>query len=437
MLLRLFIKNFALVENLDLNFENNFIVSTGATGAGKSLLIGALSTLLGARFDSSLLLRKGEECLIEGTFVCQEEHKNSCAEDLEHIILKRKFDREGKSWSYLNGETISLSKLKELSENLIEINGQHQGARLLNEENHLKIIDSLKELKSLSEKTALMAKEIKENCKLLKLAEGKISEIKQRIEFLESESSEIEKVNPKENEDEELKSRKKALENRSRILENLTFIISRVQSDEQSILASLKEVIKKADDLSHYIPSWKDLAKDLENSRTTLLEINRLAECEIESLDFKPDELEKIQERLYQIEKLQRKYGPTLNDVLSHYNSISSELKKLKETNFDKEKIKKKVDQLFSEYLKTAKELSILRNEKAKVFSQNVASILKQLSIEKGRFEVRLSPIKVDEPDNVSDLGLEEAYFLFSANEGEPLLPLSKIASGGELSRVM
>jgi DNA repair protein RecN (Recombination protein N) len=438
MISRLFVKNYALVENLELNFAEKFVVLTGETGAGKSLLIGALSTLLGAKFDASLLLRKGEECVIEGTFVSGKNQINSLGlEDCDCLILKRKFDKEGKNWAYLNGETISLSKLKSVAENLIEINGQHQGAKLLDEENHLKIIDSLKELKALSSETVSLSREIKEQCKLLKLAEGKMSEITKRIESLESEMLEIEKVSPKENEDEELKSRKMTLENRSKILEDLTSIVYQIKSSENSILSSLKEVYKKAEDLSQYIVSWKDLAKEIENSRAALVEIHSLAEREIESLDFKPDELEKIQERLYQIEKLQRKFGPTLNDVLSHYKAISDELKQLKKTNFDKYEIKKKVDELYEKYIAVAKKLSKIRRERSKVFSQNVASILKHLGLEKGRFEVIFSPLKIEGAEDVSEKGLEEAYFLFSANEGEPLLPLSKIASGGELSRVM
>ncbi|NMB99032.1 MAG: DNA repair protein RecN [Thermoanaerobaculaceae bacterium] len=438
MISRLFVKNYALVENLELNFEEKFVVLTGETGAGKSLLIGALSTLLGSKFDASLLLRKGEECVIEGTFISEKNKINALGlEDNEPLILKRKFDKEGKSWAFLNGETISLSKLKTIAENLIEINGQHQGAKLLDEENHLKIIDSLKELKTLSSETASLSREIKEQCKLLKLAEGKMSEITRKIELLQAEAIEIEKINPKENEDEELKSRKKALENRSKILENLTSIIFQLKTSDNSILAALKEVNKKAEDLSQYIPSWKDLAKEIEISRAALAEIYSLAEREIESLDFKPDELEKIQERLYQIEKLQRKFGPTLNDVLSHYEAISAELKQLKKTNFDKYEIRKKVDELYDKYIAVAKKLSKARNEKAKAFSQKVSSILKHLALEKGRFEVMFSPLRIESAEDVSEKGLEEAYFLFSANEGEPLLPLSKIASGGELSRVM
>lgn len=438
MLLRLFVKNFALVKHLELDLSEKFVVLTGETGAGKSLLIGALSCLLGSKIDSSLLLKKNEECVIEGTFSFDSYNIEQLSlSKSELLIIKRKFDKNGKSWAFCNGESVPLNKLKLISENLIEINGQHQGAKLLNEENHSKIIDSLKEVYPLSEEVANLFREVKEQCKLLKLAESKASEIKKRIESLESDIAEIEKVNPKENEDESLKNRKKTLENRSKIIENLVSMVSKIKSNENSILSWLKEVIKNAENLSQYNSSWKDLTKEIEISRTTLNEIANLADKEIESLDFTPDELEKIQDRLYQIEKLQRKFGPTLDDVISYYNSITSELKILKASTFDKFEIKKKVDELFDKYLSKAKELSILREEQGKNFSSNVVNILKHLALEKGRFEVKFSPIKIEEPEDVSEKGLEEAYFLFSANQGEPLLPLSRIASGGELSRVM
>lgn len=438
MLLRLFVKNFALVKHLELNLNKNFVVLTGETGAGKSLLIGALSCLLGSKIDYSLLLKKNEECVIEGTFSldsCNLEQLGLPKDEL--LIIKRKFDENGKSLTFCNGETISLNKLRLISENLIEINGQHQGSKLLNEENHSKIIDSLKEVNPLSEEVVNLFREVKEQCKLLRLAEIKDSEIKKRIESIENDIAEIEKVNPKANEDESLKSRKKTLENRSIIIENLVSIVSKIKSNENSILSWLKEVIRNTETLSQYNPSWKELTKEIETVRTILNEIGSIAEKEIESLDFTPDELEKVQERLYQIEKLQRKFGPKLDDVISYYNSITYELKRLKTSTFDKFEIKKKVDDLFTNYLSKARELSNLREEIGKTFSSKVVNILKHLALEKGRFEVRFSPIKVEEPEDVSEKGLEEAYFLFSANQGEPLLPLSKIASGGELSRVM
>ena len=438
MLLRLFVKNFALVKHLELNLNKNFVVLTGETGAGKSLLIGALSCLLGSKIDYSLLLKKNEECVIEGTFSldsCNLEQLGLPKDEL--LIIKRKFDENGKSLTFCNGETISLNKLRLISENLIEINGQHQGSKLLNEENHSKIIDSLKEVNPLSEEVVNLFREVKEQCKLLRLAEIKDSEIKKRIESIENDIAEIEKVNPKANEDESLKSRKKTLENRSIIIENLVSIVSKIKSNENSILSWLKEVIRNTETLSQYNPYWKELTKEIETVRTILNEIGSIAEKEIESLDFTPDELEKVQERLYQIEKLQRKFGPKLDDVISYYNSITYELKRLKTSTFDKFEIKKKVDDLFTNYLSKARELSNLREEIGKTFSSKVVNILKHLALEKGRFEVRFSPIKVEEPEDVSEKGLEEAYFLFSANQGEPLLPLSKIASGGELSRVM
>lgn len=438
MLLRLFVKNFALVENLEFNFDKNFVVLTGETGAGKSLLIGALSYLLGAKFDSSLLLRKGEECIIEGTFLGDPRMLNSLSfEDKDCFILKRKFDKTGRNWAYLNGETISINRLKALAEELVEINGQHQGTKLLNEETHLKILDSHKNISPLSEETAFLSREIKDKLKFLRFAEGKISEVNRRIEMLQEEISEIDKVNPRENEDEELKIRKKIVENSAKIYENLLAIISRIKSEDNSILSQLKDVINKAEELSFFKENWKELFKDLENSRIVLAEVHNIAEKELQSLEFEADELEKIQERLYKIEKLQRKYGPELKDVILRRNSNIDELNRLKSATFDKETLKREVQETFEKYLQIAKNLSKAREREAAVFSKNVTSVLKHLALEKGRFEVNFTPLKVVEPEDANEKGLEEVQFLFSANEGEPLLPLSKIASGGELSRVL
>ncbi len=438
MLSRLFVRNFALVENLEICFDKNFIVLTGETGAGKSLLIGAISYLLGAKFDPSLLLKRGEECIIEGTFTETFKPSNKLGlESEEPFTVKRKFDRTGKSWAFLNGETISLNRLKSLVEELIEINGQHQEAKLLDERNHLEIVDSLNGVSKLSKEIGRLASEIREKLKLLKLAEGKASEINMKIKILEEEIGEIDKINPKENEDEELKIRKKIVENSSRIYENLLSIATKIKTEENSILPLLRDVIKKAEELAGYKENWKELHKELENSRAVLSEIYNIVEKEIESLDFEPDELEKIQERLYQIEKLERKYGPGLNDVISRRNSNLSELNKLKEAGFDKDTIRKEVEESFKKFISEAKTLSKARSDAAKLFSKNVTAILKNLALEKGRFEVNFIPLRIDEPIDITEHGLEDVNFMFSANLGEPPLPLSRIASGGELSRIM
>lgn len=436
MLERLFVKNFALVRSLELDFKEGFTVLTGETGAGKSLLIGALSLLLGNKVDASLLSSKEDETVIEGTFSFTNENDKS-KEEGNFLILRRKVDKKGRNWAFINNEQVSIQALKSAAKEVIEINGQHQSSHLLDDFNHIKLLDSIDSLRSLSDDVSIVAKEIKEEMRILKLLEGKSEELKKRIENLEFDINEIEKINPEENEDEELKGKKYALENRAKIVENLNGILKGLNSDDYSVLKLLNDVMKCSKELSEIKSEWRLFSKEIESVRTTLSEIAASAEREIENFNFSEDDLNKVLERLYEIERLQRKYGPTLDDALLHYEKCKEELKNLQGKDFDKGKLKERIEEKFKNYIEKGRRLSELRRRESTILSERVEKILKELAIEKGKFEVQFIDLNIKDFEDVNESGLEGCRFLFSANEGEPLLPLSKIASGGELSRVM
>lgn len=441
MLERLLIKNFALVSSLELDFGKGLVLLTGETGAGKSLLIGALSSLLGSKPDNDLILSREEEALVEGVFSGPSEKLKGLLtrmglQEGDKIVVRRRFEKKGKSSAFVNNCLVTPGNLKEIGRGLIEINGQHQSVRLLDEESHSKIIDSTDQASPSAKDVSLLAADVKKLSARYKLAVGKAGDIERRIESLKDEIFEIEKVKPKENEDEELGTRKAALQNMSKITEALSSISSILSDEGTSAPSLLKELIKRAETLAGFEKKWACLAKEIEQSRSVLLEIKSESERESEKLSFNPEELEHLEERLYQLEKLKRKYGPLLQDVLIRLDKSRKELDELNSLPPDREVIKRELDATFDRYLKSADALSVKRKSGSSLLSKKIEGALKPLALEKARFQIEFRPLKILEPDDATEKGFEEACFLFSANEGEELKPLSKIASGGEISRV-
>lgn len=442
MLERLFIKNFALVGSLELEFGKGLVLLTGETGAGKSLLIGALSSLLGARIDSEMILLRDEEAVVEGVFTGINDSFRQVLGSIgvtaeKSVVIRRKLEKKGRNSAFINGCAVSMNHLKELTPRLLEINGQHQNMRLLDESSHAGILDGAEEIKPFADAVAALSDKVKKIGSRYRLVLGKAGEIERRIETLKSEIDEISKISPRDDEDEDLKRRKGVLQNISRIMENLDSIQAALGREEPSALSLLKTVSKNAEELSAFQPRWTALVKEIEGARKTLAEVRDEAEKEASDVSFDPGELEKIEERLYELEKLKRKYGPRLEDVLARLADSGKELGELRSLPLDRELIKKDLDEAFGEYLSKADTLSRKRRSFAPLLSSRIAGALKPLALEKARFEIGFNPRIIADPQDATEQGLEDAYFLFSANEGEPLKPLSKIASGGEMSRTV
>jgi DNA repair protein RecN (Recombination protein N) len=443
MLERLRISNFALVGSLELDFERGLVILTGETGAGKSLLIGALSSLLGSKIDSDLILTGEEEALVEGVFSDVGDDIKDLLKDMgvgsgRSLTIRRKMEKKGRSSSLVNDSPVPLSHLKEIGRRLLEINGQNQHARLLDEANHAKILDSVQEIAPFAEQVSRLADNVKKLNGRYKLVAGKAGDVAKRMDFLRQEIEEILKVNPKDGEDEELRAKKNVLQNMSKVMENLNGIEAVLSQDEpSSAMFLLKDLTKRAEELAGFEKKWLVLLKEIEGAKNTLLEIRNEAETEASELIFDPAELERIDERLYHIERLKRKFGPLVQDVLEHLSKSQSELDELGSMPVDKEVIRKELDEAFRKFREQAEILSEKRIHEAPPLSAKIESALRPLALEKARFKIDFYPRSIADPDDVTEKGFEDAYFLFSANEGEPLKPLSKIASGGEISRTI
>jgi len=436
------IRNLATIEDLELELNSGFTILTGETGAGKSIIIDALKLLLGEKASADLIRTGKEEATVEAVFEILE--RTQVPEDLEldsgnQLFLQRTISSQGLSKSYLNGVLVPLKKLKDLSERLIDIYGQNDHIFLLDISNHLKFLDEFAEALELREKVKQTAQKIRALFKEKSELEARQKERAQRLDFINFQVKEIEEAELKPGEDEELLQERSILKNSEKIAQLVNAALDISYENEDSLLTRIKRVENIVAELQGFFP-------ELGNSQSQLADFNiflkELAGNLIELRDKcapSPERLEEIEERLSRLEKLKRKYGPTLEDILNHLNHIKSEKEELEKSEEKLADLEQEIQKAFQDYRHLASELATLRQEKAAALEKLIIKELGQLAMTKARFKVEFRPVKpsLEDLSTIRDLGSEELEFILSPNPGEELRPLRRIASGGELSRIM
>lgn len=442
MLKELSIENIAIVKKECIEFDNGFSVLTGETGAGKSIIIDSIGLIMGARFSKELI-RSGEETArVSALFTELTEHEKDFlenagfpAEDDGTFFIQRKISVSGASSAIVNGRTVTVSILRTIGEFLINIHGQHASQALLEEENHILYLDAMANDSSLLSEYSKIYEEYSETKNKIEDLKKKENEKERTIELLKYQLNDIDSVKPKKGEEEALEINKKKIADAEKISKYSTLVYRALYRNEKRLSAS--ELISKASDaisvLSDIIP---DAASYVETLRDFAYRIEDIAETIHKECDVgykNPSEiLDRIESRLNSISKLKRKYGSTVEDIIAYREKIATELKSLEhseETITDLSNDLKEIKDRLSE--KAAK-ITEVRNIAAKDLEERIVSELRFLEMEKVRFKISVTPLK-----EFSANGNDAVSFLVSANSGEPLLPLSKIASGGELSRTM
>ncbi|MGB9893239.1 MAG: DNA repair protein RecN [Candidatus Saccharicenans sp.] len=436
------IKNLATIEDLELELDSGFTILTGETGAGKSIIIDALKLLLGEKASPELIRTGKEEALVEAVFEISDPNQFPEGLELEsdnQLFLQRIITSQGLSKSYLNGVLVPLKKLKDLSERLVDIYGQNDHIFLLDITNHLKFLDEFAEALELREKVKQTAQQIRALIKEKGELETRQKERAQRLDFINFQIKEIEEAELRPGEDEELLQERSILKNSEKIAQMVSSAIDISYESEQSLIAGVKKVENIISELRSFFP-------ELESSRLQLSDFNiflkELANNLIELRDKyapSPERLEEIEERLSRLERLKRKYGSTIEDILNHLGQIKTEKEELEKSEEKLAELELKIQKVFSDYQKSAAELSSRRQEKAKALEQLIIKELGQLAMAKARFKVDFKPLRpsLEDLSTIRDLGAEELEFILSPNPGEELRPLRRIASGGELSRIM
>ena len=451
MLKEIRIQNFAIIENLVVNFEKGLNILTGETGAGKSIIIDALNLLVGGRADTDSI-RTGEgTALVEGFFQISDAEILAMVQDIGiesddgEVHIKRQISNSGKNRCFLNDSQITVATLAKLGGRLVDLHGQHDHQALLHPEIHVELLDLFGKSKSSLDKFAKEFTDYQGQVKKLKSLKTDEQERLQREEFLGFQIAEINAANLSEDEEEEIKAEKNKLRHAEKIRSGLQQSQTLLSEQSGSILENLRQILKE---LGPLVEVDKDLVAPFERSQSAFYELEEVEDAlrsHDRNLEFNPSRLEEIEDRLAEITGLKRKYGNDVLEILKKRDQFAAELEQLAG---NEENMKQLSADILSKE-KIVSKLAIALAEKreggAKSLKAGVEKELKELHMNGVRFGVKFSyPPDVDgfveyrkEKLKPTSLGLGTLEFLFSPNPGEDLRPLAKIASGGELSRIM
>jgi DNA repair protein RecN (Recombination protein N) len=444
MLTRLRVENLALIDALELDLADGLCLLTGETGAGKSILVEALGLLCGERADLDLIRTGTPEAVVEATF----ETGAADAEVLAlldawqvpcdgEVVLRRRLQTSGRSAATVNGAAVSVAQLRELGPLLVTIHGQHQNRSLLDEETHRDLLDAQPDVAPHGAAVAAAHASLTEALTRLRAVQRGRADRDQRLDAVRYQRDEIDRVSPKAGEEEDLLLQKSRLQHAERIVEDAGAVATLLRDGEASAQAQAVDALRRLEDLAEVDPFWAPFIRDLRDASGVLSSIASEAERVASTTVFDPEALEAAQARLADLDRLKRKYGPTLDDVLGHREKLEEEFRSLSGSGSDPEAAEREVREGFRAYLKVASALGQARASAAKGLAESVLAELKPLALEKARFLVELVPKPAREPAEARSTGLEDVRFLFSANPGEPPKPLAKVASGGELSRTL
>ncbi|MEX6493568.1 DNA repair protein RecN [Fusobacterium animalis] len=438
MLRELKIENLAIIDELDIEFEKGFIVLTGETGAGKSIILSGINLLIGEKASVDMI-RDGEENLVaQGVFDVDEEQKKKLEAmgidiDGDEIIIRRSYSRSGKARAFINNVRITLADLKEIASTLVDIVGQHSHQMLLNKNNHIKLLDSFlsKDEKDLKENLVSLLSQYREINTKIENIEREKKETSEKKEFYEYQLEEIEKLKLKDGEDEILEAEYKRVFNaekiREKVYESLEYL-----KDDDSALSLITNSIKNIEYLGKYDERYIELAKRMENAYYELEDCANEIEDISKGINVTESDLDKIAGRMNTLKRIKEKYKRTLPELIAYREDLKEKLSDIDSGDFKTRELKQELAKIKSEYDKLAEKLSNLRKEIAVKIENELLNELKFLNMEDAKLKVQINKI-----EKMTNDGYDEVEFFISTNVGQDLKPLSKIASGGEVSRVM
>lgn len=436
------IKNFAIIESLSLTFQEGMTVLTGETGAGKSIIIDALGLLVGGR-GSADFIRHGEERLeLQGLFALAEDNlacrnaliENGIDASDDMVVLERSLFRSGKNSCRINGKLVTTVLLRQIGSKLIDIHSQHEHQELMNEEFHLSLLDRFA-----SDKIKPALTKYQTNFKEYQTIEKEWQnwtknerELAQRLDMLRFQQQEIENANLQAGEEDRLLEQKNILANFEKLNENLQGAYAAIQG-EPGGLEFVGEAMRQMEIAASIHTDYKAVSEAISSSYYMLEDSMSQIRQSLDQLEFQPEELNQIESRLNDLNQLKRKYGKTIEDIIQYEQEISSEMEKLTDSESHVGHLETKLATLKTELTKQAATLTDIRKKAAVTLEKQIKQELNQLYMEKAIFSVRFEANKME----LTELGQDSVVFYMSTNPGEPLKPLAKIASGGELSRMM
>ena len=440
MLKTLSIRNVVLIDSLDIDFSNGLVVFSGETGAGKSILLDSLGLLLGNKAETSLIRTGADKLSVTGVFEVSSNNKifDIAKEyDLDidgDIIIKRIISLDGKNKILFNDQIITLKLLKELSQNLIEIHGQHDNQGLLNSNTHCDILDEYAKCDKDKSFTKYCYENYREAIKELEKKEQEIQKAKEDEENIIHWVKELEKISPQKGEEEELKIRRSELMNAEKIIEKLNTAYSCLNGGN-SIVDSISKAINSISRANEFVnDKYKDIEQNLENAMYSINDAIEQIESSSSDISYNQNEIDNIETRLFALRDLAKKHQTDIDSLPEKLDELKELLQNLQKGEDCLHNLKIRVKELKDEYINKAEALSKKRKEFAEQLNKNIMKELPPLKMEKAKFQTTISQ---KEEDFWSTNGWDKVCFEVSTNPNTPLGPLNKIASGGELSRFM
>ncbi len=477
MLKSLFIKNYALIEEISIEFERGLNIITGETGAGKSILIDALSLLLGERASTDVV-RKGEEkAVVEGVFVVsgapQPKAGQPVAEKIasllkqndydasDELIVRREISAKGQSRCFVNDTPAPLSLLKEIGDALVDLHGQHDHQSLLRTETHVDFLDDFGKFGPLLEEYQKVYRELLQLCATKRELREKEQQLKEKKSLYEFQMSEIDAVSPQEKEEEQIESELKKLENAEKLFELTSQLYGMMYDGENSLHDQLGHASKQLEVLNGIDAAFSDSVGEVKSAEIIVEELSKFLHEYKEKIEFNPERLEVLRDRLGKLILLKKKYGGSLGAVIEHRKNIGEEFSLAENFESELSKITAAIQKQRSVCSERAQKLSAKRIEAVKKIEKSILASLAELGIANGKFSVHIEQKKIEPalpaggrakndgeiPDDALKIGneyfaatlhgIDNVEFYLSTNAGEDVKPLAKVASGGEVSRVM
>jgi len=458
MLKSLSIKNYALIESVEIEFESGLNIITGETGAGKSIVVDALSLLLGERASTDVVRKGAEKAVVEGIFGIAGNKKVVAlladleVEAAEELIVRREVSVKGQTRCFLNDSPIPLSSLKLVGDVLVDLHGQHEHQSLLRADTHIELLDEFGGLEGLVEEFRGSYEALTELFRELRELRRIERDLKEKRELYEFQIKEIDAVNPAEGEEMLLASELKILENAEKLFEATSRLYGMLYEGEQSVSDLLVKARNQLEDLADIDRAFEEPKAECASAAAVVAELTKFIQSYNSKIEFNPERLEQIRERLGQLTLLKKKYGGSLDAVIQHRQKIGREVEIA--SNFDGEigRIHERIDAGRRACTDLAQRLSAKRRELTSRLSRGVGDELTRLGIQNARFEVSVTNRPFGSQDGSGQepyvrmgkealdahrRGIDFVEFYLSTNAGEDPKPLAKIASGGEISRVM
>jgi DNA repair protein RecN (Recombination protein N) len=438
MLKHLYIKNFTLIDELDISLYEGFSVITGETGAGKSIILGAIALLLGQRADSKTIKQGAEKCVIEAHFDLSRYNmqaffdENDIEYDADDCIIRRELTAAGKSRAFINDTPVALSMLKELGDQLMDVHSQHQNLLLNKQDFQLEVVDII------ADDAAQLVK-YQKTFAAYQAAEKELAELQAAIErnrenrdFLQFQYEELENAHLVEGEQEELEQRSDTMEHSEDIKSALYTTDNALSAEQNGVIEQLRSSLSALRSIEAVYPEVGDLIQRIDSSYIDLKDVAHEISSLLESVDFDPAELDQVNNRLDRIYELEKKYHvDAIEALIEKRDNLQQQLQAIENGNESLDEVKTRLSQLEAQARKEAEVLTKLRTKAAKKIEDEMQKRLVPMGMPHVRFSIQLSTIEL----GVN--GTDRVSFLFSANTSTPLQPVSQVASGGEIARVM